>query len=299
MGSRLLIKEGFFADVRLDSAAQNKLNVHAQEFSMNQNARAMGFFPQSNGPLLHSKSGSNMQQYAELAARRHAVHMANLAAPPRAILVTHPMQMRQLGMGMSAGNTQISQIPSSNGNVMNVSLIFFIGCRAIDLFYYFSFQSVPRVKFAMDSNQIRDYGNGNGQTPSVTPLKMNGANALQRSKSLSSADTLARGIAGLGLGIGHDATDIGTFKPEIQAVIDQALIDPNQLNARSLMELANQIMQRAVEGRRYLYNSLHFQCRRIHISIYFSFCSDTLCRHHDFAFRSLQKNKTKRIWRQC
>lgn len=109
----------------------------------------------------------------------------------------------------------------------------------------------PRVKFALDSNQAQDNGNGNPQTAYVTPLKTNGVNSLQRSKSLSSADALARGIAGLGLGIGHDTTDIGSFKPEIQAVIEQALIDPNQLNARSLMELANQIMQRAVEGRRY------------------------------------------------
>lgn len=112
------------------------------------------------------------------------------------------------------------------------------------------FQSVPRVKFALDSNQTSDIVNENRQQSYVTPLKTNGVNTLQRSKSLSSADALARGIAGLGLGIGHDTTDIGSFKPEIQAVIEQALIDPNQLNARSLMELANQIMQRAVEGRR-------------------------------------------------
>lgn len=76
------------------------------------------------------------------------------------------------------------------------------------------------------------------------------ANTLQRSKSLSSADALACGIAGLGLGVANESNDIGTFKPEIQAIIDQALIDPNKLNARSLMVLANQIMQRAVEGRR-------------------------------------------------
>lgn len=73
---------------------------------------------------------------------------------------------------------------------------------------------------------------------------------LQRSKSLSSADAIARGIAGLGLGIGSEATDIGTFIPEIQTLIDQSKQDPNKLNARSLMELANHIMQRAVEGRR-------------------------------------------------
>lgn len=37
---------------------------------------------------------------------------------------------------------------------------------------------------------------------------------------------------------------------EIQSLVDQSQQDPNQLNARSLMELANHIMQRAVEGRR-------------------------------------------------
>lgn len=83
-------------------------------------------------------------------------------------------------------------------------------------------------------------------------IKVNGSNtnSLQRSKSLSSADALARGIAGLGLGIANESNDIGTFRPEIQAIIEQALSDPNKLNARSLMILANQIMQRAVEGRR-------------------------------------------------
>lgn len=75
-------------------------------------------------------------------------------------------------------------------------------------------------------------------------------NSLQRSKSLSSADALARGIASLGLGVANESNDIGTFKPEMEAIIDQALSDPNKLNARSLMILANQIMQRAVEARR-------------------------------------------------
>lgn len=67
---------------------------------------------------------------------------------------------------------------------------------------------------------------------------------------MSSADVLARGIAGLGLGCANESNDIGIFSPEMQAIFDQALIDPNNLNARSLMVLANQIMQRAVEGRR-------------------------------------------------
>lgn len=67
---------------------------------------------------------------------------------------------------------------------------------------------------------------------------------------MSSADTLARGIAGLGLGCANESNEIGTFNPEIQAIVDQALIDPNILNACSLMVLANHLMQKAVEGRR-------------------------------------------------
>lgn len=74
---------------------------------------------------------------------------------------------------------------------------------------------------------------------------------LQRSKSLSSADALTRGIAGLGLGLGNEVTDIGQFTLEIQTLINTALEDPNKLNSRSLMELTSHFIKRAVEGRRY------------------------------------------------
>lgn len=99
------------------------------------------------------------------------------------------------------------------------------------------------MKFALDQP---NNNNNNNQS------KSNGtnSNSLQRSKSLSSADALARGIASLGLGVANESNDIGTFKPEMQAIIEQALSDPNKMNARSLMVLANQIMQRAVEARR-------------------------------------------------
>lgn len=79
---------------------------------------------------------------------------------------------------------------------------------------------------------------------------MNG-NALQRSKSLSSADALTRGMAGLGLGLGNEVADIGQFTPEIQTLIETALEDPNKLNSRCLMELTSQFIKRAVESRRF------------------------------------------------
>lgn len=72
---------------------------------------------------------------------------------------------------------------------------------------------------------------------------------LQRSKSMSSADVLTRGLANLGLGLG--AEDIGVFPPEVTAVINKANEDPNQLTTRCLMELASQCMNRAIEGRRW------------------------------------------------
>lgn len=131
------------------------------------------------------------------------------------------------------------------------------------IYRFFISQSAPRVKFAPETQTITV-----GPVKNVQQLQQQQSkqqqpsqlfqNALQRSKSLSSADALARGVAGMGLGPdgtngsngGSAGHDIGSFKPDIQANIDQALKDPNQLNSRCLMDLANQIMERAVEGRR-------------------------------------------------
>lgn len=76
-------------------------------------------------------------------------------------------------------------------------------------------------------------------------------NPLQRSKSLSSADAVTRGMTVLGFALGNEAQDVGQFQPEHQALIDKAVEDPNKLNARNLMDLATQLMNRAVEGRRF------------------------------------------------
>lgn len=96
---------------------------------MNQNARALGFFPPSNGPLLHSKSSSNMhQQLQQLAARRHAVQMANLAAnSPRAyLLAAHPLQVQQLGLGVAVQQPQVTLVsptPSANSQSVRAFLL--------------------------------------------------------------------------------------------------------------------------------------------------------------------------------
>ncbi|XP_065355361.1 uncharacterized protein LOC135949843 [Calliphora vicina] len=180
----------------------------------------------------------------------------------RPILVTHshPMQMGHMTHGVSQ---QVPLINSpSSGNILHQAA------------------TTNRVKFApepqkhhhnkgqmnmvqMNNNLNQNYQQhqqmnvmnpyimannqmGNGPMDpymNITPL--------QRSKSLSSADALTRGIAGLGLGLGNEVTDIGQFTPEIQSLIDTALEDPNKLNSRCLMELTSHFIKRAVEGRRY------------------------------------------------
>lgn len=101
------------------------------------------------------------------------------------------------------------------------------------------------------------YTQQTAQTQPATPegggfASFTGSTPLQRSKSLSSADTLAHGIAGLGLGVGSsELNDIGQFSDEVQKLIELAIKDPNQLNSRNLMELTTQFIKRSVEGRRY------------------------------------------------
>lgn len=105
-------------------------------------------------------------------------------------------------------------------------------------------QSAHRVKFAQESIPVHH------QFDQGYTIQSN-MNPLQRSKSLSSADAITHGIAGLGFALGNDTQDIGQFPPEIKLFIDKANENPNQLNSRCLMDLSNHVMQRAVEGRRY------------------------------------------------
>ncbi|VVC90847.1 CBP80/20-dependent translation initiation factor isoform X2 [Leptidea sinapis] len=111
----------------------------------------------------------------------------------------------------------------------------------------------PRVHFKLPQQIVSDKKksppssviNGNGKSirpQSFTP-------GLKRSKSLTSADALASGMAALGLAA--DAGDLGTFPPEIQECIDKALEDPNAVCARTLMDAVGHLVSRAVESPRY------------------------------------------------
>ncbi|XP_038220533.1 uncharacterized protein LOC119838611 isoform X1 [Zerene cesonia] len=116
-------------------------------------------------------------------------------------------------------------------------------------------QSGPRVHFKLQPQQATaekkksppaSLANGNGKSARFPA-------GLKRSKSLTSADALASGMAALGLAA--DAGDLGAFPPEIQDCIDKALEgerdDPNAVCARTLMDAVGHLVGRAVESPRY------------------------------------------------
>ncbi|XP_055644902.1 uncharacterized protein LOC129780549 isoform X2 [Toxorhynchites rutilus septentrionalis] len=237
-------------NVRLDGLPNqnNKLNVHAPEFQVNmlndnriplQSARSLNIYSSS---LQHSKSNASMP--LNLHSRAHQLQLGNIGSPQRGpiMMSNHPMQ--HVGVQLQSSHMPLVNSPSS-GNILH---------------------SGPRVKFAPEptihDNSSFQAQNTNINNNSLSAMLQNNQNnnsnnnpmnitPLQRSKSLSSADTLTRGLAGLGLAVGPDANDIGQFSPDIQAIVNKASEDPNQLNARCLMELATQLMQRAVDGRRF------------------------------------------------
>ncbi|XP_060803147.1 CBP80/20-dependent translation initiation factor isoform X3 [Amyelois transitella] len=114
-------------------------------------------------------------------------------------------------------------------------------------------QAGPRVHFKLQPQNMSEKKksppssliNGNGK--SIRPQLF--TPGLKRSKSLTSADTLASGMAALGLAA--DAGDLGNFPPDIQECIDKALEDPNAVTARTLMDAVGHLVSRAVESPRY------------------------------------------------
>ncbi|XP_052869112.1 uncharacterized protein LOC128274833 isoform X2 [Anopheles cruzii] len=233
----------------------NKLNVHAQEFQMHnlplndhrfplQSSRSLNIY---SGALQHSKSNVGMPLGMH-GRQHHPLHLGSIGSPvQRSSLMMPPSHspLHHMGMQMQPSHMPLVNSPSSS-NILH--------------------SSGPRVKFAPEpmvhsthANNSASYHSNNSNSPHNTNNSNNNSDSnnqlnvapLQRSKSLSSADTLARGLASLGLGIGAEASDVGMFSPEVQTAINNAIDDPNQLNARCLMDLAAQLLHRAVEGRRY------------------------------------------------
>ncbi|XP_048478329.1 uncharacterized protein LOC105391849 isoform X2 [Plutella xylostella] len=162
--------------------------------------------------------------------------------------------VRPLGLGYGGGGLQHSrsavlhaQVPPHYRPVMPPSLLTSASSGTVN--------NGPRVHFKINPQQIPEkkksppssLSNGNGKSllrpQSFTP------GGLKRSKSLTSADALASGMAALGLAA--DAGDLGTFPAEIQECIDKALEDPNSVCARTLMDAVGHLVSRAVESPRY------------------------------------------------
>lgn len=72
-----------------------------------------------------------------------------------------------------------------------------------------------------------------------------GSGGIKRSKSTGSADALAGHLAGHA----KDFPEFANFPAEVQAAIHRAVEDPNQVSARTLMQLVKHIMDRVVESR--------------------------------------------------
>ncbi|XP_037912759.1 uncharacterized protein LOC119652601 isoform X2 [Hermetia illucens] len=227
--------------------SNNQNNIKRRSLALNQQISAQQYSnpirgkpamelyrPPTPGNILqNSKSTANIPQMQVLG--RHGVAIPNMGGH-RAILVSHPIHVNQLGVGVTIQSSQLPLVNSpSSGNILHQS------SHRVKFSHEFH---MPQNSNSVNNQQILQNHNGPGSPNSIQL-------PIQRSKSLSSADVLARGSAGLGLALGNDATDIGKFPPDVQGLIDKAMNNPNELNARCLMELTHQIMQRAVEGRRY------------------------------------------------
>lgn len=216
-------------NIRMD-IPQNKLNVHAQEFTMGlqgNNRQSLQLYNSSGNlnPLQPSKSSGNMQM--QIAQHNRQV-MQQLQQQRLLMGGSHPLQVNS-GITMhQASHMPLVNSPSS-GNILH--------------------QSSPRVKFAPEPVIHQNYQPSTNGSNVILNSSLLKPLPLQRSKSMSSADALTRGIASLGLGLSVE--DIGPFPPEVMAIISKASEDPNQLTARCLMDLAAHCMNRAVEGRRY------------------------------------------------
>ncbi|KAL9922932.1 uncharacterized protein ACN2A1_005127 isoform 1-T8 [Glossina fuscipes fuscipes] len=267
----------------------NKLNVHAQEFTYPlvastrstptndiYNNRSSMVFPNNSSASAALQSMQYVAATNAMVNRRQAglsigsmpISNMNVKHHHRPILVTHshPMQMNHMSGGMvqqvpllnspSGGNVlhqasntnrvKFAPEPQKMHNKSHLNMMHIVHMNnALNQNYQQQQQLNAMNQYIMANNQQI---NQNGPIDSHAAMSVT---PLQRSKSLSSADALTRGIAGLGLGLGNEITDIGQFTPEVQALVDAALEDPNKLNSRSLMELSSHFIKRAVEGRRY------------------------------------------------
>ncbi|KAJ0176426.1 hypothetical protein K1T71_007605 [Dendrolimus kikuchii] len=193
-------------------ASSNKLNVHAKEFTM---AKPVDLH---NRPAMSVGFGG-MGVGVGLQHSRSAVLHAQVPPHFRPVIPPHALLNS-----------------TSSGNVPHAQ----VGPRV-------HFKLQPQTATIPEKKKSPPSSLTNGSAKSIRPQSF--TPGLKRSKSLTSADALASGMAALGLAA--DAGDLGTFPPEIQECIDKALEDPNAVCARTLMDAVGHLVSRAVESPRY------------------------------------------------
>ncbi|KAK9872892.1 hypothetical protein WA026_020245 [Henosepilachna vigintioctopunctata] len=211
-------------NVRTDIQFPNnapKLNVHAKEFTMN---HPHGLQPsKSSGDILlehhlphlqHSKSSGNILRH--LNQHPGIIPLIPTALPIPLLHATSHAQLLNhhlAGMNFQQFNNDIlAQHPVFSG-----------------------FNQKKPVNFTSQQVPTHHHPNTNHN--------------LKRSKSLGATDSqnLATKLKGLTKG----ETDLGIFSEEDQKNLKLAVVDPNQLPSRTLMDLVKVIMERVIEGIKY------------------------------------------------
>jgi len=127
-----------------------------------------------------------------------------------------------LGGSQGKGNSMMAplQLSKSSGNVLHVLQTNAIAPNSVQ-------QMAPRAVHFQEPPAQHKTGPG----------------MLKRSKSLSATDTLR--------GASPGGNDLGAFTAEMEVDLQQAIKDPNEMPARSLMALANVIVEKTISDRRY------------------------------------------------
>lgn len=208
-------------NVRSDFSNNAKLNVHAKEFTMNHQELPYGLqSSRSSGDILlehhlphlqHSKSSGNVL--------RHLNHPGIIPLIPTAL----PIPLMHASSQLLNHHLSGMSFPQFNNELLTQHPIF------------------------TGYNQAKPL-NFMPQQPH-THQQVGSSQHLKRSKSLGAADS--QNLASKLMGLSKEGTDLGVFSTEDQKNIKLAIVDPNELPSRILMDLVKVIMERVIEGIKY------------------------------------------------
>ncbi|XP_063364555.1 uncharacterized protein LOC134653151 isoform X1 [Cydia amplana] len=227
---------------------QSHHNMHHNQFPHNGKRRSMILTNAKGKPTLEIYRPPGVRTDAPASTNKLNVHAKEFTMAKPSDQQNRPAMGVTFGGGLQHSRSAVlsAQVPPHYRPVMPVHALLNSASSG-------HVAQGPRVQFKLQPQQNfpekkksppSSLTNGNGK--SIRPQFMPG---LKRSKSLTSADALASGMAALGLAA--DAGDLGNFPQEIQECIDKALEDPNSVCARTLMDAVGHLVSRAVESPRY------------------------------------------------